>query len=391
MRPPYPQEIVDAVVKEYEEGAKTKDLSVKYGMHKTSIYHMVRRNGKKVLSFSESKRVYKIDEDYFVKIDSHSKAQILGFIFADGCLRKKTKDSGAIQVVLNPKDTDYLEWMRLEMKSERPLWFLKREGKGGKTRESAWFVTCHQKLVSDIQRLGVTERKSLTIKFPQEDQVPREFLWSFILGVFEGDGCIYLGKCRNGPTIKAGVSIAGSLPFNLSLQKFLKESHDIKSDILTRPTKQDLPISILRIDRVADIMRFYDLAYANASFKMSRKHEKFVEYRSKYIEAPAKDGEKPSYELIERKPFDDKMMAHLKKLARTNGMKTARSFYIKNPQGQIFHANAVKSFCKDLGLSSANLFRMLKSKQPQYKGWTIPTPEEIATAQASGSIIEKFY
>lgn len=391
MRAPYPPEVVENVVADYKQGLSSREISDKYGMSFSTVLNMVKRKGLKVRDSSECKRTYSIDEKYFETISSHSKAQVLGFIYADGCLSKKTEGSGVIQIVLNQKDSDYLEWIREETKNERPIWSSTYTGNDGRTRSAAWFVTCHPKLIRDIQLLGVTEKKSLTIEFPREDQVPKEFLWSFILGVFEGDGCIYLGRCRKGPTIKACVSIAGSVPFNLGLQKFLEESHGIKSDVLIRPTKQNVCISILRINKVADIMRFHSLAYANASFKMERKHAKFSEYRSKYVEIPATNGHGPSYELIERKPFTEENQARLKVLTRANGMKTARSIYIKNPQGQIFHANAVKSFCKEFSLTAKHVYRTVDGVARHHKDWTLPAPEEIATAQAAGSIIEKFY
>ena len=47
------------------------------------------------------------------------------------------------------------------------------------------------KLVSDIEKLGVVERKTLTLTFPnlREDLIPH-----FIRGYFDGDGSVFLHK-----------------------------------------------------------------------------------------------------------------------------------------------------------------------------------------------------
>jgi hypothetical protein len=42
-------------------------------------------------------------------------------------------------------------------------------------------------IYKDIEALGGTERKSLTVEFPE---VPQRYLHDFIRGYFDGDGCI---------------------------------------------------------------------------------------------------------------------------------------------------------------------------------------------------------
>lgn len=45
-------------------------------------------------------------------------------------------------------------------------------------------------MVKDLVRLGVHQNKSLTLLFPTEDQIPKELQIYWILGYFDGDGCI---------------------------------------------------------------------------------------------------------------------------------------------------------------------------------------------------------
>lgn len=53
---------------------------------------------------------------------------------------------------------------------------------------------CSKQITQDLVRLGAIPNKSLVLQFPTFDIVPEEYISSFILGCFDGDGCIWNGK-----------------------------------------------------------------------------------------------------------------------------------------------------------------------------------------------------
>lgn len=65
------------------------------------------------------------------------------------------------------------------------------------------------KLVSDIEKLGVVERKTFLIQFPEMDEslVPH-----FIRGYFDGDGSIYYTHPRSNypEEVQLGINICGT-------------------------------------------------------------------------------------------------------------------------------------------------------------------------------------
>jgi hypothetical protein len=63
-------------------------------------------------------RRYELNENYFDVIDSHDKAYILGFLFADGCNNPKKY---TISISLQEEDKDILEKMRILIGSEKKL------------------------------------------------------------------------------------------------------------------------------------------------------------------------------------------------------------------------------------------------------------------------------
>ena len=117
--------------------------------------------------------------------------------------------------------------------------------------------------------------KSLILRFPTEEQVPLEFLPSFLLGYMEGDGSIYEQKTRQAYT-NTTVSMIGTLDFVSKFKSYI-ESIGISSSSIS-PHK-----SIFRtiIHGPHNSVRFLDHIYANAAFVMKRKYDRYMVGKNK--------------------------------------------------------------------------------------------------------------
>ena len=79
--------------------------------------------------------------------------------------------------------------------------------KSGIAGEGHWFNINNEKIYDDLIGLGLTPRKSLTLKFPE---IPPIFVRHFIRGCWDGDGSFYYEKA----TGAFGASyLSGSLEF----------------------------------------------------------------------------------------------------------------------------------------------------------------------------------
>lgn len=124
--------------------------------------------------FSEVSRKYSINEDFF-KVWSHDMAYILGLWWADGNIF-----NNVFSICLHKKDMYLLEEISGKMGYSGKLY------RGNKKNIYRLDISSKE-IVKDIKLLGGTERKSLTIGFPD---VPIEYLHDFIRGVWDGDGCV---------------------------------------------------------------------------------------------------------------------------------------------------------------------------------------------------------
>ena len=119
-----------------------------------------------------------VNKDFF-KEWSEEMAYILGYWFADGCI---WSGGGHYNFSITSNDYNHLKLIRDTIKSNHKLY--KR-----KTDKSYKLDIRCKEIYNDIIKLGGTERKSLTAKFPN---VPKEYVRHFIRGYFDGDGSFTL-------------------------------------------------------------------------------------------------------------------------------------------------------------------------------------------------------
>jgi intein-encoded DNA endonuclease-like protein len=140
-----------------------------------------------------SKKKKQFDETAFEKIDNPDKAYWLGFIYADGYIATKDPILG---ISLHRRDEEHLNLFGQFLNSKYEV---KRYS--GKTSygdvEYSRICLRSKKTKEDLIKLGVFEKKSLILKFPTESQVPEKFIWHFVRGYFDGDGCLTKNASNN--------------------------------------------------------------------------------------------------------------------------------------------------------------------------------------------------
>lgn len=214
---------------------------------------------------------YALNHDYFAAIDSHEKAQILGLIYADGCVyRHKGTDTMVLRFELNAIDEPYLHHIKAALGYEGTV----QNGHGGRTRTLS---ICSRKLCADLINLGAVERKTFLLRFPTPEQVPDEFMGSFLLGYFEGDGSIYTNVAKRGPGKeypRTFISMIGTHHFVSGYQQHIT-AMGIRSSVI------DAYSSIFRtqVSGQQDVLRLMGHLYSKAPFVMARKHARYMAFK----------------------------------------------------------------------------------------------------------------
>jgi hypothetical protein len=204
------------------------------------------------------------NENYFEKIDTEDKAYWLGFLYADGCV---TQNHDSVILCLSANDLDHLKMFRRCIETDYKIGY-------GNNDKYVRLAIYKKKLAEDLVHKGCIPAKSLILKFPTEEQIPKELIRHFIRGYFDGDGCIYskFKKNRNCVYLDTEVNFLGTQEFLQCMLKYLPVDGKI-----TERGKDN--IFALRIYNKNTILQLMDFMYKDSNFYLHRKYVKFIDLK----------------------------------------------------------------------------------------------------------------
>jgi len=259
-RKAFSSELEETICHEYESGLSTLKLAAPAGSSWSVIYHCLKRNGITCRSRSHQRRIYSIDENCFDVIDSAEQAYFLGLLYADG-----GNTGGAISLQLIEHDRDILERLNLFLGSDKPL--LRVETADGKIYLK--LLISNKKLIERLDSLGVCRRKTFLIRFPS--WLDSKLYADFVRGYLDGDGSISIDLKRR----KCQLSIVSNRDFCLDLKHIVDAALDINTSIQDIKGTQAKRL-VCSGNRQSH--KLLNWLYGNASTKLSRKFEKYLEF-----------------------------------------------------------------------------------------------------------------
>jgi LAGLIDADG-like domain len=200
---------------------------------------------------------YTLNEFYFDKIDTPVKSYLLGLMAADGCVTNKD------YIVLESIDRELVELFAREIEYSGEI----REIDLSPYQPHFRINFSSQRLARSLHQWQIiTDRMaSDSYRFPTA-----EYLNPYVLGYFDGDGCVYPSQGRSGGL----VCIVGSKNFTEELAQVMKmgvtlaHSHNV--------------VYYWRIYSRTNIQKFYDLMYRYPDLGLARKKEKIEQILGSY-------------------------------------------------------------------------------------------------------------
>jgi hypothetical protein len=163
----------DEVIRRYKSGETTKSLAQLKGVSERQIRRILQTAN--VLVHNRDRMMYDVDTGFF-KHWSAEMAYVLGFILTDGHVVGNA-------LTIAQKDREILERIASVMKTNAPI---KRRCNGNSHIHT--LIINRKEIVADLLALGITERKSLNVNFPE---MSTEYIPHFIRGVTDGDGWVH--------------------------------------------------------------------------------------------------------------------------------------------------------------------------------------------------------
>jgi hypothetical protein len=261
---------IEEIIKLYKEGKTTREIGKIFNCYNSTICDHLHKHKIKMRT-NEDRRIYEIDETYFHEINSHEKAAILGFFFADGC-----NMSPKFRIGIHKKDIDFLQKVSNILQPNKPnsIRFTYNGSYSHTNRQDkdiAYLTLYSKKICQDLDKIGCNPRKSLTAIFPN---ITPEFYSSFLCGYNDGDGHITFSIKRGENKRSYATGFICSKNFAIEAQKIIIKYTKINCQI-----SQQGKIYHLRIGGNKQVEKFLDWIYQNSAVKLNRKYKKYLEMK----------------------------------------------------------------------------------------------------------------
>lgn len=239
------------IIDKYKSGINSIIIANDMGISETSICRILKNNNVNIRLGIENKRILSINEDYFSDIDTESKAYWLGFLYADGCIRSKRND---ICLCLHEKDSDILHKLASEIyNSEYSL---------SRYKKSISLHLYSDKIKKDLIRHGCGSNKTFFIRVPElRDDLMRHFL----RGVFDGDGCYYIGK-------SISISLTGNKDFVKDIYDYFVKNIAVGGCICA--LKRNNNVASVYWKSKKDMQNIINYLYIDSNIYLDRKYIK---------------------------------------------------------------------------------------------------------------------
>lgn len=254
----------------YKEGKSFRFLEIKFNTSWETLRKCFIEMGLNI----RPKIKHSFDESYFEKINSHEKAYFLGLLFADGSVGKNRPSDtsvGHISISLVNDDSYILDSFKKSLNFANNKTITQRKARNIKCQKSKCLKISSKKVSKDIVALGMNERKTYVGGVPIID---KQYIPSFILGFFDGDGCIYVRESEKAKERKCTYEFACHLDIANFIKSFLSEM-GIESQIKKGINKE---MWILKCSGNMQCAKLFCLLYKN-------KHHLPVFLKRKYFKA----------------------------------------------------------------------------------------------------------
>lgn len=206
------------------------------------------------------------DVNYFEAIDTEAKAYFLGLFLADGNVHRlrRNTEQYAIQICLQAQDRYIIEKFKQEIQSSNKI-------RSARNQNEYSFGVHSLKMAHDLMDKGVVPCK--TFKAELNYNIPQNLFRHYIRGIFDGDGTVYMSKCKTG-TKKLRFGFYGTHKLVTQVQDWLIEQINItKHKIFDKEI-----VSFTIYQKMEDVKGFYDLMYKDATIYLERKKALFDNY-----------------------------------------------------------------------------------------------------------------
>lgn len=249
------------IINDYLSGMSMAKVGIKNTIYPSTVMRVLQKHGVPSRNLSQARRMacdFKLNEHVFETIDNQDKSYWLGVMYSDGFISKSNKYTNYFGISVKESDREWLEKFQEFLETNREIkTYAVTQGYKVGTRYVRLSIG-NNKIVSDLEKHGVMEHKSLKNAFIPDIPYPNDF----IRGYIDGNGSIHR---KNGSIV-----ISGNIFLLADIQQILR---------IEGRFYQDKSIYGLHFKPI-DSRKICNRLYKNAHYYLDRKYQ----LASKYFE-----------------------------------------------------------------------------------------------------------
>lgn len=263
------EEQAQEIIQKAKTGMTREALGREYGCKAQTIQRLLERYHAPYVNMDRDFSVPSCNQHYFDKIDTANKAYFLGFLFADGC---NVMEKHEVTLRLQSNDLPILEAFKKEIGSMLSIKTNSKVLPSGKVHYHNTLKMCGKYLCNRLNELGMTPRKSATITFPKDGEVPHEYFRDFLRGYVDGNGTL-AWNCSKRHYL---VSITSSKIFCHQYHDYILNELNVNCRYYEYKKRGDKPYEDCVISRKNDAFKVMDYLYKDSELYLQRKYDKYL-------------------------------------------------------------------------------------------------------------------
>jgi hypothetical protein len=176
----------------YQDGLSATKISRIVGLSVPTVTKALRAQGHSTATKADKgrNRLYSLAHNSFAVLDEASEYWI-GFLMADGCVYRN-RTGRYMSCTLKSDDASHVVKLSTFLRSSYPIVTRTQKTTGGTASSVTGIAVRSEQLCQDLERWGVTERKSLSAQ-AAAGLTPSRHFWR---GMIDGDGWIGMSEAR---------------------------------------------------------------------------------------------------------------------------------------------------------------------------------------------------
>ena len=263
--------LMSEILMKYNNGESLRSIARFYGVAESAISSNLEKIGAhKVVSFVK----YKTNDNYFSNMNSEKQFYWLGWMYSDGSIGM-VHNSYSVRLQLSIKQKEIVEDFHTDIDTNKPVVY-PNVSLDGKKYKTARMEIYSKKIFDDLLALGVTTKKSLSLKRPSIELVPDKFFPAFLLGYIEGDGSPYINTKKTSLALR--MTILGTKDICLWIKEKISKIYGVELISVARHKS----IYQVTINNGGDVSLILSDLYYRVNSKMVYKKNKMTKFLNWY-------------------------------------------------------------------------------------------------------------